>query len=282
MEPFIVENAGNTCYIDSLIMGLLYKSSSIDNILTKDLKTNDGIRIYLQEYIKEKFVNYVRNNKSVIAEDIEMIRVMSGQLGWFTNEEYMNQQDVTEFYCFLSDIFELEKIVIQRKSLIQNNNNLIGEKESIPYIPLHLPECQYITVKKMLYNWQYDNISYIQDSNTLNTYTILNSPLIIGLAINRFNNAGQRITTNVIIQKKIHLNEKILQTDEWYFHAAICHKGENSKSGHYYTLINGNDNNTWYIFDDLQTPCMTAVYMDDPIITNMIKKECFFLIYRHS
>ena len=52
MEPFIIENAINTCYIDSLLMGLLYKSSSINNILTNDIKNSIGI--YLQEYIKER------------------------------------------------------------------------------------------------------------------------------------------------------------------------------------------------------------------------------------
>ena len=53
MEPFIIENAINTCYIDSLLMGLLYKPSLIDNILNKDLKSSFGI--YLQEYIKERY-----------------------------------------------------------------------------------------------------------------------------------------------------------------------------------------------------------------------------------
>lgn len=281
LDPFIVENAINTCYIDSLIMALLYKNSPIDNILSKDLKNGTGVHIYLQEYIKEKFVNLVRNNKSVLSEDVEMIRVISSQIGWFNNEEYMNQQDVTEFYCFLADIFEFEKIMIQRKSLLQNNNNKLGEKETIPYIPLYLPECQNITVKKMLSDWQYDNISHIENTKSLNTYDIINSPLIIGLAINRFSNEGIRIDTNVIIQKKIHLNEKVLQTDEWYFHAAICHRGNSLKEGHYYTLISGNDG-VWYIFDDLQVPCMREVKMDDYEITNMLKKECFFLIYRHS
>ena len=55
MESFIIENAINTCYIDSLLVSLFYKPSIIDSVLNKDLKNATGL--YLQEYIKERFVN---------------------------------------------------------------------------------------------------------------------------------------------------------------------------------------------------------------------------------
>lgn len=280
MEPFVVENAINTCYIDSLLMGLFYNPSTIDIILNNDL--NNSFGIYLQEYIKQKFVKCIRSNKSVLTDDIEMIRVISSEVGWSNKTEYIEQQDVREFYIFIANLFEIEKIEIKRKSIIANsNNNFVGDKEIVPYIPLSLPKEQTITIKKMLSLWQYDNISNIGDNDVLNTYNITNNPLIICLSINRFDNDGKRIHTNVIIQKKIHINEKALNTNSWYFHAAICHKGDTLKSGHYYTLISG-DNNRWYIFDDLNVPCVKEVRMDDPEVTGMIKKECFFIIYRRN
>lgn len=285
MDSFIIENAINTCYIDSLLMSLLYKSTSIDTILSKDLK--DATAMYLQEYIKERFVNSIRNNKSVLKDDIEMIRVMCSHLGWQNHEEYINQQDVTDFYCFLMDTFEIEKISIQRNTVTEtgnNLNNLIGEKELIPYIPLHLSEMdQAISVKNMISQWQFDNISTIsnniniQKNACLNSYHILNSPSLIGMAINRFNNNGTRIQTSVIIQKKICIGDK--KTTEWLFHAAICHRGNTIKSGHYYALLSGNDS-LWYIFDDSFVPCIQEVRMDDANVTNIIKKECIFLLYR--
>ena len=279
MGSFIIENAINTCYIDSLLVSLFYKTSIIDSVLNKDLKNATGL--YLQEYIKERFVNLIRTNTSILQDDIEMIRTICSQLGWLNVDEYMNQQDVTEFYCFLMDTFEIEKLTIQRRTLTDTTiSNLVGDKEVIPYIPLHLPESeQPSTIKGMITQWQYDNISTItnQQNNCLNSYTILNSPFLIGFAINRFNNKGIRIRTSVIIQKKIHLNEK--KTEEWNFHAAICHKGDTLKSGHYYTLIAISDT-SWYIFDDLCVPCMREVRMDDPKVTNMIKKECVFVLYR--
>ena len=64
-ELFIVENVGNTWYIDLL--------SHLDNLFNKTLKNTNALVIYLQEYIKDKFV---RNNKSIYRDDIEMIRLL--------------------------------------------------------------------------------------------------------------------------------------------------------------------------------------------------------------
>ncbi|ARF09689.1 ubiquitin carboxyl-terminal hydrolase [Indivirus ILV1] len=276
MNPFIVENAINTCYIDSLLFALFYKSTLLDGLLNKDLKNTSGI--YLQEYVKERFVKSIRNGKSILKDDIEMIRVICSHIGWQSQEEYLNQQDVSEFYCFLMDVFEMEKVSIQRNTIIETSyNNQIGKKEIIPFIPLYLSESdQSDTIKNMLSRWQYDNIAVTQNT-CLNSYNILNEPIIIGLAINRFNNKGTRIQTNVIIQKKIYINEK--RTTEFLFHSAICHRGDTLKSGHYYTLVS-NNNSQWYIFDDLNIPCIKEVKMDDPIVTNMIKKECIFAFYK--
>ncbi|AYV77301.1 MAG: ubiquitin carboxyl-terminal hydrolase [Barrevirus sp.] len=285
MEYFIIENAVNTCYIDSLLVSLFYKPVlPIDNILNKDLK--NVVATYLQEYIKERFVKAIRSNKSVLRDDIEMIRVICSQIGWPTlqtkdkQDAHLDQQDVTEFFCFLLDTFEVEKINIQRYSLKNNQGEEVepANKEVIPYIPLALPELsdESITIKKMLYDWQHNNFVNLNKKTTcLNSYIIMNSPSLLALAINRFNNEGHRIKTNVIIQKKIYINDKKLT--EWTFHAAICHRGTSTKSGHYYSLINNSGN--WYIFDDLNVPCMKLVKMDDPSITNMIKKECFFVLY---
>ena len=292
---FIIENAVNTCYIDSLLMALFFEITHLDELLSKNLKNTNVLTIYLQEYIKEKFVNVVRNEKSVLSDDIDMIRTLCFQLGWrnTSQDEYINQQDVNEFFVFLMEIFENEQITMSRYSVSENVYNEsfdVGQEETIPFIPLSLPENQtMITVKELLHNWLYDNISdlksiNIEENNTiiikgLNTYFINNSPQLLCLSINRFNNQGTRIMTNVIIQKKISpYNKEPLNVNKWEFQSAICHRGLTNKSGHYYTLLSKNDK--WYIFDDLEVPCMREVYMDDITVTNMLKKECVFLIYR--
>lgn len=300
IEPFIVENAGNTCYIDSILMALFFTESHFDRFLNKDLKNTLGL--YLQEYIKTYFVEFVRGNKSIVSENMEMIRNLSFQLGWKktdsaseTAEEYTNQQDVSEFYSFLMEVFENTQIEIQRDTISEGNPDKSdnGAKEIIPFIPLSLPEkLALVQVKQLLNDWLYDNISDLKRNTSensekqeqfvkgLNIYNIINTPQIIALSINRFNNKGIRIETDVIIQKKIipSIKKQYINKYEWVFHAAVCHRGLSSKSGHYYSLVTSN--NKWFIFDDLQVPCLQEVSMNDKYITDLIKKECVFLLYR--
>ena len=293
MEPFIIENAGNTCYIDSLLMSLFYTPTHIDRLLNKEITNTLGI--YLQEYIKEKFVNNIRNNKSITYDDIEMIRALCFQIGWRNspdtnknNDEYINQQDVNEFFIFLMDLFDNECIEITKSTLSDNSSDKMDNNvvEKIPFIPLALPESiPNISVKQMLHNWLYDNISEIKNTDDkdytkrLHIYNITNLPYIICLSVNRFTNEGTRIETDVIIQKKIRpYDNRFINSNEWGFHAAICHKGATNRSGHYYSLVNVGQK--WYVFNDLDVPCMKEVRMDDGEVTGMIKRDCVFLIYR--
>ena len=298
MESFIIENTGNTCYIDSLLMALFYSNSHLEKLLNKEI--NNTLGIYLQEYIKEKFIDSVRNNKSVFSDDIDMIKTLCFQLGWrrnnsLDNDEFEKQQDVNEFFTFLIEIFEQEQIEIIRNTISEGipENNDIGIKEYIPFIPLSLSlEKKIVTVKQILHDWLFDNISNVKRNIStingnkeitvkgLNSYLISNTPNILALSINRFNEEKSRIDSDVIIQKKINIIKKdnLLNYNEWIFHSAVCHKGSSTKSGHYYSLLS--NNNKWYLFDDIKWPCLKEVSMNDKIITDMIKKDCVFLIYK--
>jgi ubiquitin C-terminal hydrolase len=293
IEPFIIENAGNSCYIDALLVGLLFTPSHIDNLLKKDLTNTNSI--YLQEYIKINFVNNIRENKSIFHDTIEMIRQLCLHNGWrknTTNDECMNQQDVNEFYTFLMQQFESGMIEIQRKTITEGLPDVSdnGPNEIIPFIPLSLSENQQsVSVKEMLNNWLYNNVLDMKRLVTnnqesivkgLNTYKLANVPNIIALSINRFTNKNERITTDIIIQKKIFpsTDPLMFHSNEWVFHSAICHQGKSPKSGHYYSLLYSHDR--WYIFDDQLIPSLVEVSMADKNVTDIIKQECVFLLYR--
>jgi uncharacterized UBP type Zn finger protein len=316
IEPFVVKNACNTCYIDSLLMGLFFNPSNISNILENDPENVNAI--YLQEYIKVNFVNNVRDFKTVDDEIINMIRTLCFQNGWRNNEfsEFFEQQDVNEFYHFLINIMNGDLIEIQRETITQGaipDENDIGKVVKEPFISLSIPttfirERKSVTIREMLDNWMYDNClelkRYVMTSNGkeeklvqgLNINRIINLPILIPLVINRFtivNGETKRLDIDIIIQQKIAPFKNVKVSEEfeitqpsgilgiedykWSIHAVICHRGDNLKSGHYYCLINFNG--SWLLFDDLTIPCIREVSMKDPTIVSNIKSDCVFLLY---
>lgn len=294
---FVVENGLNTCYIDSLLMALFYKQSTyLDNILYCEPK--DSLYIYLQEVIKHKFVTPIRNNISVLASDMNEIRLNAHICGWLagsTPDELLDQQDVNEFYSFLLDVTNGQNIKIQRQTIYENNDNTeFGEIESLPFISLSVPDnTDKTSVKELLNDWMNNNVvhnieKYIIKNekkelnlvNGLNFYKIINVPMFIGLSFNRFGNNQTRIQTMIDVQKKIklyHINDEN-EGLRWTIHSLICHKGESNNNGHYYSIIYSSDNK-WLIFDDLSIPCLQEIDIKNQAVASIIQIEVVFVIY---
>lgn len=247
IKPFLIENAGNTCYIDSLLVGLYLNKSILDNTLKNNI--NNVVGMYLQEYIKHNFLNRIRNGKSVTGDIVETIRVLLINCGW---DILFNQSPINDFYNFFSDLLEINKI------------NLLN-KDSIRYIQHNLNED--ISVKDIVNKW-------IKHHNFMT-----NTPALVPIFINRFENDTKNIN-QVVIQKKICplLNKSLIGSYEWIFHSAICHKGSNIKNGHYYTLIK--INTKWYIFDNKHIPSLREISMSDEKIVENIKRDCVLIMYR--
>jgi uncharacterized UBP type Zn finger protein len=289
---FIIENAGNTCYIDSLLMGLFFEESIIDRLLNGNIKSDEnyGVVLYLQEYIKLNFVDVMRSNMSIMSDTIIMLRELLIENGWKKElyDEHFNQQDVTEFYTFLINIFNGPQIEITSNSINDNNYNNIKVIEKIPFIPLSLFNNTNTNIntniKDMIKNWMF---------NKYDTYTMVNTPYIIALSINRFTSSNnKKNNTSVELQQNIRLHEQnflnstlIFDHRIWTFHAATCHKGDSINSGHYYTLLCKKitkNSYKYYIFDDLKIPCLEEVDMKNSKIANQLKTECVFVIYKYS
>ena len=276
-KTFIVENAGNTCYIDSLLMALFYTKSHIDGILTN--RPKDDKYIYIQEYIKMEFIERVRNNKSVLFNVMNNLRYVLIECGWKDLDEFIDQQDVSEFYTFLADIFNITVIEMKRHTFYSTQDDRESDIEKIPFIPLSIPFDHNlnkpinteVTIKDMLYNWLYNNDVTIKNDKQiagLNVYHIQNIPEFVCISINRFVNASSRLDVDVIIQKRLcpfkNTGYADIQDIEWCFHSAVCHRGATLNSGHYYTLLrdskstNNGDDDCWYIFNDLDKPSIKA------------------------
>lgn len=297
---FTVANAGNTCYIDSILMSLFFSPSPIEYLLDTDTKTD--YEIYLQESIKNNFIYKIRKGYSINTEIINTIKNICINCGWLKHmpDEHDAQQDINEFYTFLMEIFNGQLIEVQRITshigLIDDSD--IGTIEKIPFIQLIVPKNttdSAIKVKDMLNSWINDNFVDIQrkilidgvvENKTIrgtNKFNIVNRPSVIAFVINRFKLNGERDYTMIDIQSKIVLpnNDFLCLKNKWLFHSAICHHGSgqtNLKNGHYYSLIHHQDK--YYIFDDLQVPALREISMNNSSITNIIKRECVFILYK--
>lgn len=286
---FIIENNENCSYIDTLLMSLFYSSSYINQLLNKDITNVNSL--YLQECIKNKFISIIKKRKSVRDEHLNFIRYILLNNGWKTFEELYNQQNIKEFYTFLINKLEGDFIEIQKKTISESTDNIYDTVEKIPYIPLSFPkmenniELTNIKLKDMLFNWMHDNVSSVQllngkEINVFHSYDIVNIPTYIGLSIDRFQD-NVKNNIQVDIQKKLRIYKNISPNNasyEWEFHSAICHVGDSLNKGHYYSLLA--DDHKWYIFDNKQIPCITEVKMDNINVTNKIRQECIFVIYK--
>jgi len=254
MHNFIVEDGYNTSYMDSLFMGLFYTPSLIENII---LNTNPKKidNVYLQEIIKDKFVDIIKNGKSILSDTINEIRNIFFMYGWLDYDTICTHQTVNNFYNFIAEMF-VSPIKIQQ------NCDKIDDTiyNDIYFINIDLNEKNenILSLKEVYLKW----LEHTQ-------YTIINIPPILPFYINRNNN---KTKINILRRIKLHSHDNAL---DWLFYSAICLKDD-----HYYTLIH--NCGKWFIFDNDQIPCLNEVKMNDIDFINKIMTEVVMIFYIYN
>jgi len=251
---FIIEQCHNGSYINALIMALFYIPSRIEYLLNSDPK--QSIHYYLQQLIKIKYIDVARKNQSVITESVNEIRNYSHLCGWQELDKLLDMHDIITYFTFLMNCFN--------GTTIQTLNN----QDKSFTIKINIPKAdKELTIKEIVNKWNNENI-------------LLNAPTLLSIHINRFD-LDNKVNTKINIQKKIKITDSILNmSNEWVFHAIICHSGDSLKTGHYYSIIT--NGNKWFMFNDESWPCIKEIRMDNLDIVNKIKQECVLIIYRHQ
>ena len=254
MSIFIVENGINTCYIDSLFMALFYTPSYIyESMLNSD--PIDINFMYFQEMIKTNFIEPIRKNNSVLADAINELRNYVFINGWKGPDDIVEQQNVSEFYDFLTEHMHNQYIELK--------NKIIDEDiKKIPFIQLkiqNIKNIKEISVSELMKQWIIDN--------NINEYYTLNSvPSLLPLYIDR---NDKNVPVNIMEQVKLLDDNTGIR---WSIQSIICKDTNN----HYYTIIK--HSNKWLLFDDMMTPCLKPIVLSD--MSDKIKKECVFILYR--
>jgi hypothetical protein len=125
--------------MDSVMVAIFFKKTGMDHCLDKDLKSVQNV--FLQQFIKINFVDKIRRKEKITMEQINIIRNMCQESGWKENENIFNQQDASEFYNFIAQVFEFPLLEIQRNTITGAlpNKGDVNNGEKIPFIPLSIP-----------------------------------------------------------------------------------------------------------------------------------------------
>jgi hypothetical protein len=274
----IVEDGMNTSYIDCLLITLFYKPNKyLISQLDKNPDKPSGI--YLQELIKEKFIEPLQRNFSISSSTLNEIRNYSAICG-FNMIDIIKEQNIIDYYSFLSDLFNLEKLVIDVEEIKDNVikvNNTVNLK-NITFIPT-----VDTNIKNLLVNWINNNILktniQLNTMNTYNIYSLQNIPNFIIINIDRFNNQNKNKFKIDIMRKIKFFNNNIQSQNylKWRLQSIICHSGETIESGHYYTIIY--NKNKSLIFDNKSFPSFNKININDDEVRDKIMSECVLLLY---
>lgn len=273
----IVENGYNTCYIDTLLVSLFYKNNENFNlILEKEPSKPEGY--YLQELIKIKFIEPIRRNYSINSSIINEIRNYSIICGWSNDLIIDGQKKCSDYYNFIYKLFNIESLEFEIINVLNYNNDNNIKKINYPYITLNLYDND--TIKNLLLNWININIKNIITLKSLNCYKLINIPQFVIIHINRLdNNIRNKYKLDIMKQIKFFgINDIYQKTLKWKIYSIICYKGDTYDNGHYYSIINMNNDN-WLLFDDTLIPSFEIIDLELDTVKNKIMSEVDMIIY---
>jgi len=126
-----VANAGNSCYMDSVLFAMFAAPSQLDASVLFSQQAS-GVAAKLQQSIRENFVDRIRDPHGAVSkEDVTAIRKLVIELStehrlqnppqnsFLEEQDEQEQQDVGEFFRFIMDALDVEakcKLVIQRQT----------------------------------------------------------------------------------------------------------------------------------------------------------------------
>ena len=265
---FVFDNYNNSSHLSSVLIALFY-NNKLSLELNKSL--NDPINIYIQKFIKFNIIDKMIDGKTINYSSIkEFLLILKN------NNYNYDKKCIFLFYEFIQCILEFEEIKYNEHSLL--NNNIIKE-EKTKYIELNLDlNLRNNNVKNLLDNWILNNNKIKEkNKNNLDIIKITNFPKIIAIKINR-NTKDKLNQIDLIINKKICLfnfsRNYDLEKIRWNISAIVC---KSINKNNYYSVFK--KNNKWFLFNDLNIPCLEEMSMANNLITNKIKKESCLLFY---
>lgn len=262
----IIEDGYNTSYIVSFIISLFYKSSDVDNIL--NIEPYDIQFIYIQEFIKIRFIESLRRGYSIHGDVINELRNYLMKCDWCNNiNDILSLHKIDTFYVYFMNRIYNGGHHIEFTRINKDNTNTT-QHISTPLIYITLPDgLDKITINNLFKIWLNSNIS-------LGTYDykITSPPDILPLYIKR-NNKKTKININhkiKLFDVKDNLQAKLV----WKIHSFICY---NDNIGYYSVIKNSTK---WLRVSDKCMPSFTIVDMTDINDVHTLAEEVELVFYK--
>lgn len=281
----IIADGFNTSYIDSLIVGLFYKTTHINNMLNQIPK--NIMYMYLQDLIKINIIENIKNNFSVDSCVANEIRNYSYLCGWKNGLNYniTDLHNVVDYFDFLVSGFDYSKISFELMEIIKNDTNIHENIKHIDVNYIQMNVCDDSDVKLLIEKW-IDSILLTSNESsnestiaTIAYYHFKELPILIPIYLHRFSVDNQFNNCMIDIKKRIKFyknNDKSQLSASWILHSIICYS--TIGRGKYYTIFN--DEQNWYLFSDDKIPSIIKIDIKDDIIGKKIKQECVLILYK--
>lgn len=300
-----IPNVINSCYLDSLLVAM-FMIDAMDPVLSQDSGSEIGNNLLI--IIKTQIIDPLRRGEVVPEDTMRLFRQQLIAIGWQTDDDEYDQQDIKELYDFLCEKLNLPLTKVRRVtfSSASPSERDFGKEEKMSYIPLNLAEEEFgleeIKTGTLLHNWLNHNTTKAERKldgkdatvDVLNTYQFVDTdfPPLISLAINRFPSATVRyegkIQPNVLLLPFKHEKGDICKMT-WDIQGLVCHRPaplpdpvpegySPLKSGHYYCYYL--DGDKMMRFNDLDSPSLVEVDRYNRDEKEDMERHLVFVIYR--
>ena len=306
-----VTNAGNSCYMDSVLFAMFaMPSAALDAMLTRRPPASDHLaahKLELQACIMKHFVGRLRHCEHVTSESMINIRSLCRRVGW----EYAGapdlQQDAGEFFAFLHSALGGQLIRTTRRTFTGAlpDNSDRGSEENMALLPVALRDSHparsedMMNLSSLVDTFFFENVAaglrrevqgQQQEVYALNTYSVENVPSVVAVALKRFDEQLLKIENEVDFPAHLNFHKysgrlewrssPIMLSVPWTLKSVVCHRGRSTQSGHYYAYTryskNASPSAVWLRLDDESTPCITQTNIwQDPYV----KSEAVLFLY---
>lgn len=286
-DYIVIEDGYNTDYIYSLILATcLTLSDGVNQLINTD--TNNSNTIYIQEFIKMKFINPIKHRTIIEAKTINKFRIFLYHCGWLrdNNEHILQKGNIDDLYKFIfctmigynleftkfkiidsqiendSTDIKIPLISIDEESFEMNNGNnnkKIKTKKN--------DSKQILNLSHAIQKWIRNKIM-----NNSHIFKFKYVPPIIPIHIKNIpNNAILNIMEGIRFDDCCDPIQKMLI---WEINSLIC----KNKNDEIYVLIN-NMSSDWTCYSDKSIPSNISVNMENQNVIKQIMEDLIFVIY---